>query len=141
MAVKRMRADASRLRILLVDDNQDQCIGLCEVIRSWGHDVEAAHNGNAALAIAEDYRPRVILLDLGLPDMNGYDLAKRLRATARGRRLFFVVMTGWTHIADQVSSTAAGISHHLIKPVNMDTLRYILAGYQAAEQRSNANSA
>jgi CheY-like chemotaxis protein len=133
--------DAGRLRILIVDDNRDQCVGLCEILRSWGYDVEAAHNANAALAIAADFRPRVILLDLGLPDMHGYELAKRLRATSGGRRIFFVVMTGWTQIADQISSTAAGISHHLIKPVNMDTLRYILAGYQAAETRSNAHSA
>src|SRR4051794_38411410 len=121
--------DRPRLRVLIIDDNKDQCLALCSVIRAWGHEAEAAHNGQAAMTIIASFRPRVILLDLGLPDVHGYDLAKRIRAASQGRRLYFIVMTGWTQIADQLSSTAAGISHHFIKPVNMDTLRRALTVY------------
>jgi CheY-like chemotaxis protein len=121
-----------KLRVLVVEDSVDQAEGLAELIRSWGHSVQRAHNGAEALHIAREYRPAVVLLDLGLPDMHGYELAKRLRAEAHRRRLHFVVITGWTQIADQLSSSAAGIAHHLIKPPNVSVVREILAGYQEA---------
>jgi len=73
----------------------------------------------------------VVLLDLALPDLHGYDLARQLRKEAAGRPLYFVAITGWYQIADQLQSAAAGISHHLVKPVNLDMLREILSKYQA----------
>lgn len=127
-------AQPTRLKVLVIDDHADYAASVAELIRSWGHVVEIAYNAVAAQEIARSFRPRVIMLDLGLPDMEGYELAKTLRREAKGRRIFIIVVTGWTKIADQMSSTAAGISHHLLKPVNLESLRRILAGYEELEK-------
>ena len=82
-----------------------------------------------AIEVAAEFRPRVVLLDLGLPDRHGYDLAQILRQQAGKRRIYFIAITGWTQIADQIRSSASGINHHLIKPANPDVLREILTAY------------
>jgi DNA-binding response OmpR family regulator len=133
--------NSGKLRVLIVDDNSDFAAGIEHMIGQWGYGVERVSSAKAALRVAPEYRPRVVLLDLGLPDLHGYELAKRLREQARDRTLYFVVVTGWTQIADQLSSSAAGISHHLIKPVNFGTLKEILAAYQCAEEASLARIA
>ena len=122
------------LRVMVVDDNVDAAAMMATLVQSWGHQVSIAHTANQALRLAADYRPRVVLLDLGLPDRHGYDLADQLRRDCGSRRIFFVAVTGWNQIADQVRSSAAGIAHHLMKPVNHDLLREILAAYTAAEE-------
>lgn len=134
-------AEAGPLRILLVDDNADYVQALAEILRAWGHRVEYAFNAKAALAIARGYRPRVVLIDLGLPDVSGYELARLLRQQNTGRKMFFIVVTGGMEIADQVSSSAARITHYLLKPVNHDLLRDILVSYQAAEPSNQTNPA
>ena len=136
-----MSADSSmpstddRMRVLLVDDNEDTAAVLSILVESWGYHVKVAHTAAEAARIAVDYRPRVVLLDLGLPDEHGYELAIRMRLDAGKRSIAFVAITGWTQIADQLRSTAAGISHHLVKPINHDALRAILDGYRAAQDR------
>src|SRR5205085_8081215 len=114
--------NSGKLRVLTVDDNADFAAGIEDMITRWGYGVERVSSVRSALRVAPDFRPRVVLLDLGLPDMHGYELAKQLREQARERTLYFVVVSGWTQIADQLSSSAAGISHHLIKPLNFGTL-------------------
>jgi CheY-like chemotaxis protein len=125
-----------RIRVLVVDDNTDYARATEHLDRSWGYDVQVTRTAREAIALADSFRPRIVILDLGLPDMHGYDLAKQLRQQAGSRKLHFVVITGWTQIADQINSTAAGIAHHLIKPVNFEVLQQILAAYQAAEEIS-----
>ena len=119
----------SGLRVLIVDDNRDAATMMAMLVNRWGHTVMIAHTSSEAVKVAETFRPRVVLLDLGLPDRHGYDLAEMLRAKAGERRIFFVAVTGWTQLADQIRSAASGITHHLVKPVNHDVVREILAAY------------
>ena len=119
----------SGLRVLVVDDNRDAAAMMAAIIQSWGHSAIIAHTAFEAVKVAQPFRPRVVMLDLGLPDRHGYDLADILRDQAGQRKIFFVAVTGWTQLADQVRGPAAGIAHHLVKPVNHDVVREILAAY------------
>jgi len=105
------------------------------LVRQWGHAAVTAKTAAEAVVISEGFRPRVVLLDLGLPDKHGYDLAEILRRQTGNRVLHFIAVTGWSQIADQIRSSASGITHHLMKPVNHDVLREILAAYSAAETK------
>ena len=128
-----MNPRTSELRVLIVDDNPDAAAGLATLVEVWGHTAGVAHSAGQAMRLAEEFRPRVVLLDLGLPDRHGYELAELLTRQTRNRRLYFVAITGWANIADQARSNAAGVSHHLVKPINHDMLREILATYAEAE--------
>ena len=128
------------LRVLVVDDNHDQASMLAMLAQRWNHTVKLAHSATAAVQVAETFRPRVVLLDLGLPDRHGYDLADMLRQQASRRRIYFVAITGWTQIADQIRSSSSGISHHLIKPVNVDVLREILNAYASTNDSADTPS-
>ena len=120
-----------RLRVLVVEDQLDTATMLAALLTTWGFEVEVAHTGADAMRLATEFKPRVVLLDLGLPDQHGYRLARRLREEM-GMAASFVVVTGWSQRVDQELSAAAGISHHLVKPVNPDALRSILQRYQDA---------
>ena len=125
------------LRVLIVDDNADHAAMLAELVGMWGYQCRVVTNAAQAVRCCEEFRPRVVLLDLGLPDEHGYKLATRLRGTMGPRKITFVAITGWTQIADQLQSTAAGISHHLVKPVNREALRAILDGYYLSHARNS----
>jgi DNA-binding response OmpR family regulator len=127
-----------RLRVLIVDDHVDTANSLAALIGVWGHDARTAFDGETALQIFDDFRPTVALLDLNLPGEDGYKVAMRLRDRAARRRLHSVMVTGWGSIADQALSSVAGISHHLIKPVNPDALRDILAAYRESDREDPA---
>ena len=116
-----------------MDENADVAESLGTLVASWGCTVRSAYTAGKALAIAAEFAPTVVLLDLGLPDLHGYDLAKQLRKEAAGRPLYCIAVSGWYQIADQLQSAAAGISHHLVKPVNLDVLREILSKYQSLQ--------
>ena len=109
-------------RVLVVDDNHDSADTMAELVRLWGHDVRIAHDGPSALACAREYRPQVILLDVGLPGMDGYELARRLRADGLGGELL-VSVTGYGQEEDRRAAEQAGFDHHLTKPVDPDTLQ------------------
>ena len=128
------------LRVLVVDDNRDQAAMLAMLVERWRHTVKVAHSATEAVQVAETYRPRVVLLDLGLPDRHGYDLADMLRHQADRRKIYFVAVTGWTQIADQIRSSSSGINHHLIKPVNNDVLREILMAYATTNEKAEIPS-
>ena len=117
-------------RVLVVDDNRDAAESLNILLTAWGQDARVAHDALAALDIAEKFRPEVVLLDIGLPKLHGYDVARRLREQDWGRRCLIVAVTGWGQEADRQQSKAAGIDHHLIKPVEPLALRELLATYQ-----------
>jgi PAS domain S-box-containing protein len=112
-------------RVLVVDDNVDAANTLCLLLQSLGHETCIAHDGPKALLAAAEFRPDVVLLDIGMPGMNGYEVARHLRS--RGdRRIKIVAITGWGTEADRVRSTDAGFDVHLVKPVEERDLRQIL---------------
>jgi signal transduction histidine kinase len=118
---------APRRRILVVDDNVDAAESLAMLLRMIRHDVRVAHDGLAALAAVESDPPDLVFLDIGMPVMNGYDVARQLRQRPGLENLVLVAMTGWGQEEDRRRSHEAGFDHHLVKPVEPDALRQLLA--------------
>jgi PAS domain S-box-containing protein len=116
-----------RRRILVVDDNVDSARSMAMLLgRTWGQDVEVAHDGESALAIFEEFAPEVMLLDIGLPDMSGFEVAERLHRRVDPIRTVLVAMTGWGQEEDIRRSRESGFAHHLVKPVDLGVLRNLL---------------
>jgi PAS domain S-box-containing protein len=113
-------------RILVADDNADSANSLSLLLKMIGHEVRTAHDGNQALEIAAAFRPDVLLLDIGMPGLNGYDLARRVRESPWGRSAMVIAVTGWGQDQDRERSRQAGFDHHLVKPVEMATLEKLL---------------
>jgi CheY-like chemotaxis protein len=112
-------------RILVVDDSVDSAETLAELLRILGHDVPLAHDGAEAVDAARDYRPEVILLDLGLPGMDGYAVAQQLKKEGTaGRKL--IALTGYSDQRDKQRTQEVGFDHHLVKPVDPDALQKLL---------------
>ena len=120
------RAHACK-RILIVDDNRDSADTLASLLRAKGHDVRSAYSGDKGLEIAASHRPEVVLLDIGMPGMNGYDVARRLRDMEVTRRAIIVAMTGWGQPEDRRRSQEAGFDEHLVKPVDLRLIEPLLA--------------
>lgn len=111
---------AAPLRILVVDDNVDAAESLAFLLELEGHETRVAHNGHAAVAAAEEFQPHVGLLDVGLPDISGHEVARRLRASTRlSDPLVLIALTGWGSEQDRRQAQAAGFDHHLVKPVEL----------------------
>ena len=117
----------SALRVLVVEDNWDSATTLGMLLRMVGHDVRTAHDGVEALRVAGEFRPAVVLLDIGLPKLNGYETARRLRKEPWGSRVILIATTGWGQAADRERSKDAGFDHHLVKPVDPTALIQFLA--------------
>jgi PAS domain S-box-containing protein len=113
-------------RILVVDDNADAAEMLLMALELFGCEVRAAHSASAALAMAQEFAPEVALLDIGLPDLNGYELARRLRATVAGQNMRLIAATGWGQEKDRQRALDAGFDHHLTKPIDFERLRSVL---------------
>ena len=111
-----------RLKILVVDDNRDAAASLSMLLELKGHEVRTAYDGENALRLAEDFRPHMVLLDLGMPKMNGYEACRRIRDHAWGAQMTLIAVTGWGQEDDRRKSAAAGFDEHLVKPVNPETL-------------------
>ena len=116
-------------RVMIVEDHRDTALMMSELLGSWGLAVAVAATGAEAVEIARHFKPRVVLLDLGLPDRHGYWVAQQMMQDTRAR-MSFVAVTGWSH----ASGAASGIAHHLVKPVDPADLKTILDGI-LAEQR------
>ncbi len=114
-------ARASR-RILVVDDNVDAALSLAEVLRSLGHEVATAHDARSGLAQAQAAPPEVFILDIGLPDMDGYALARRLREDGASAGATLIALTGYGQAHDRVLARSAGFDHHFVKPVDLAAL-------------------
>lgn len=114
------------LRVLVVDDNADTVQGFLLLLKAYGHDVRTAHNGVSAVQIAAEYRPHVMLLDIGLPGLNGYEVAKQIRGQPEGQNIVLIALTGYGQDSDRRTSSDAGFNHHLVKPVQFEQLLQIL---------------
>jgi PAS domain S-box-containing protein len=127
--------DARGMRVLIADDNIDGAQALALVLEQSNHLTRVAHDGASALTLAEIFRPQIALLDIGLPDMTGLDLARQIRARPWGVCMRLIAVTGWGQESDRRKSTEAGIDEHLTKPVDPDQLLISIAAY-AAESHS-----
>lgn len=116
---------AAGSRILVVDDSVDSAETLGELLRIWGHEVRLAHDGPGAITAARDYRPEVVLLDIGLPGMDGFAVATELRKEGIGGRML-VALTGYGEQQDRQRTREVGFDHHLVKPIDPDTLQKLL---------------
>jgi signal transduction histidine kinase/ActR/RegA family two-component response regulator len=119
-------------RVLVVDDNVDSAETMAEILKLWGHEVQTAHDGVAALEAARAHRPDAVLLDVGLPVMDGYEIARRLRQ--EGLATLLVAVTGFGTAEDRRRAEEAGFDTHLTKPVSPDALRRVLRGGDAKGQ-------
>ena len=117
-------------RVLIVEDNDDARQMLHEALTFGGHDVRQARDGASGLALAAECRPDVALIDIGLPDLDGYEVARRLRAAPGGRRMGLIAITGYGQAEDQRRAYEAGFDAHLTKPVAPERLKQVMAGLQ-----------
>ncbi|MFO0908116.1 MAG: PAS domain S-box protein [Isosphaeraceae bacterium] len=120
---------ASHVRILLVDDNVDSALGLQRFLKRLGHEVRVAHQGSDALTAARAALPDLVLLDIGMPGMDGYEVARRLREEHRGKPLVIVALSGFGQDEDRHRSEKAGFQAHLVKPVDLDVLTNLISEF------------
>lgn len=116
-----------RRRVLLADDNEDALLSLSMLLQMEGHEVHTANNGGEALAAAERERPQIIILDIGMPEPNGYEVCRQLRKTPWGQQASIVAVTGWGQADDRQSTAEAGFDRHLVKPVDIQTILELVA--------------
>jgi CheY-like chemotaxis protein len=119
-----------KLRILVVDDNKDAAESLAILLELWGHEARHANDGASALELGRSYRPDVIFLDIGLPGMDGYAVASRLRQMPETAAAVLIAITGYGQEEDRRRSRRAGFDQHLVKPVAPETLQGLLAGLE-----------
>ncbi len=119
-------AAPARRRVLVADDNRDASTSLAMILALSGHETQTAHDGLEALKIAESFHPDVALLDIGMPRLNGYETARRLRSAAWGKGIRLIAVTGWGQEHDREESRRAGFDHHLVKPVDSAALLKLL---------------
>jgi CheY-like chemotaxis protein len=126
-AARAMPKALEDLRILVVDDNHDAADTLCTLLTAFGATVSVAYSGRDALENVESFEPDVTLLDIGMPGMDGYEVARRIRADGRHEDMLLIALTGWGQEKDRRRSRAAGIDHHLVKPPDIGVLKDLLA--------------
>jgi PAS domain S-box-containing protein len=117
-----------KLKVLVVDDNEDTTSTVATILRHAGHDVQSAHSGQAALVAALAFHPAVVILDLGLPGMDGYEVARRIRENPDFEKVRIIAVSGYAQESDRKRSKEAGVDVHLAKPVEPDRIQEILAG-------------
>jgi CheY-like chemotaxis protein len=113
------------LRVLVVDDNRDAADSMAAMIGVLGNEVRASYSGFEVTALAESFRPELVLLDIGMPGMNGYEVCRELRKT-QGDAVRIVALTGYGQESDRSQSEAAGFDEHLVKPITLDSLQRVL---------------
>ena len=125
-------ASGNRRKVLVVDDNRDSAMSLALLLELDGHEVRRAYDGLEALEIADDFRPEVTLLDIGMPRLDGYGAARELRQRDWAKDTLLVALTGWGQQEDKRMAREAGFDHHMVKPVDPDALRRLLVGSRRA---------
>jgi PAS domain S-box-containing protein len=128
---------SNRLRVLVADDNRDSAELSAALLELWGHDAYTGHTGREALDLATRHRPDVSLLDIGMPDLNGYEVAAEIRKVPWGERMVLIAVTGWGREEDKKRALSAGFDHHLTKPIDPRTLKSLLSGLEprASDER------
>ena len=114
-------------RVLVVDDNEDSATSLATLLRMGGAETYLAHDGEEAVSAAETFHPEVVLLDIGLPKIDGYDVCRRIRSTTWGKDALLVALTGWGQDEDRRQAREAGFDHHMVKPVDYTALSEVLS--------------
>jgi CheY-like chemotaxis protein len=125
----------SGYRLLVVDDNRDAADSLAELLRLQGHEVRVAYSGVAALEMTKTYTPDVVFLDIGMPGMDGYEAARRMREQPGLGNVVLAALTGWGQQADRRRTAEAGFDHHLVKPPEPQALEDVLAGLKRRDIR------
>jgi CheY-like chemotaxis protein len=121
-------------RILVVDDNKDSAESLGMLLRIMGNEVRTAYDGPSALEAAKEFRPDVVLLDIGMPGMNGYDVARTMRQMPEVKDAVLVAQTGWGKEEDRRRSSETGFNAHMVKPVDHDALQKLLASLEPVQR-------
>ena len=132
----RRAAGARPARVLLVEDNRDVAESLMRLLEGMGHSVRVAHDGLAGLELLRSEPAEVALIDIGLPGIDGYELARRARREPGGARLVLVAVTGYGEAADRARALEAGFDHHFVKPIDLEALRAVLAELAAPSEAS-----
>jgi len=117
---------ANACRILVIEDNIDQAQTLAALLSLWGYEVTTANEGTAGIELAETFKPDVVLVDLGLPGISGYEVARRLRKHPELKNACLVAQTGWGDANDRRRTREAGFDHHLLKPLDPEELRSVI---------------
>ncbi len=125
------QAAVQRFKILVVDDNHDSALSMAMILSIMGHDTRTAHDGETALLTAETFLPDVVLLDIGLPKLNGYEVAQRIREKPWGTSMYLIAVTGWGQEEDRQRSSEVGLNLHMVKPVEPAALEKLLAGLRS----------
>jgi CheY-like chemotaxis protein len=115
--------------LLVVDDNHDSAISLAMLLKALGHEVDTAFDGLAAIDRVSVFKPSVVLLDIGMPGLNGYDTARRIRTLQNHNGVKLVALTGWGQEDDRRRSEEAGFDAHLVKPVDLPALNKLLTAW------------
>lgn len=123
-------SQSSRLRILVVDDNVDAAESIAMLLSLDGHEVRSVHSGQEALDAVRPFEPDVVLLDIGLPGMDGYEVARRLRSEPNASNMQLIAITGYGQQEDRDRTRAAGFDRHLVKPVEPEALMSMLSTMQ-----------
>jgi len=116
-----------RKRVLIVDDNQDAASMMALLLGKWGHEIHVAHDGQEALELGARVEPELVLMDIGMPVMDGHNACEHMRRTEWGRKALIVALTGWGQDEDTRRSHEAGFDHHLVKPISSEVLLNVLA--------------
>ena len=122
------------VRILIADDNRDAADTMGMLLELGGHEVIVAHSGNQALELGRQRRPDVVILDIGMPDLNGYDVARTARNEEWGKSAYLIALTGWGQAEDKERARLAGFDRHLTKPVDPDLVEEILKQHMGGKQ-------
>lgn len=113
-------------RILIADDNHDAADSLSMLFKLSGHEVFIAHTGAQAVASADEFRPDVGLIDIGMPELDGYEVARRIRHESWGREMMLIAVTGWGEADDKRRAIAAGFDRHMTKPIDPEELERLM---------------
>jgi signal transduction histidine kinase/ActR/RegA family two-component response regulator len=127
-AAQEPRTAAAARRVLVADDNVDAAESLCMLLQIAGHEVRCAHDGVESVRVAEQFRPEVVLLDIGMPRLNGYGAARQIRALPEGPSMLLIALTGWGQDEDKRLALDAGFDRHLTKPVEPEALMALVQG-------------
>jgi CheY-like chemotaxis protein len=123
-----LAGEGPRRRVLVVDDNVDAAESMAALLSLLGHEIQTAHDGEQAVEAARVFEPDLILMDIGMPRVDGLEATRRIRKLSLSKRPIIAALTGWGQEADRKGSAEAGIDRHLVKPVDLEAVRQLLEG-------------